>query len=141
MQHELKYLIPTIEQAPVLRQHTIEIERNPERPARHATLTVRGMQATIEVPRHDKAPKQCQPVPLNVLLVEEATIPTEGKPIHWLLLTTLPIASFQQAWQCVQWYSLRWLIERFHYTLKSGCRIAVALKPCNWKHHNDCSMP
>ena len=23
----------------------------------------------------------------------------------------------------VQWYSLRWLIERFHFTLNSGCRI------------------
>jgi hypothetical protein len=62
-------------------------------------------------------------VTLNVLLVEEATPPDEGKPIRWLLLTTLPIDCFEQAWQCVQWYSLRWLIERFHYTLKSGCRI------------------
>lgn len=121
--HELDYLIPTIEQAPVLGVHTIELERNPERPARRATLTVRGMQLTIEVPRHHKHPKQCQPVSLNVLLVEEPTAPTAGKPIRWLLLTTLPIGSFEQAWQCVQWYSRRWLIERFHYTLKSGCRI------------------
>ena len=123
VQHELDYLIPTIEHAPVLGQHTIELERNPERPARRATLTVRAMQVTIEVPRHHKQPKQCQPVTLNVLLVEEATPPAEGKPIRWLLLTTLPIDSFEQAWQCVVWYSLRWLIERFHFTLKSGCRI------------------
>ena len=123
VQHELDYLIPTIEQAPVLGVHTIELDRNPQRPARPATLTVRGMQVTIEVPRHHKQPKQSQPVTLNVLLVEEATPPTQGKPIRWLLLTTLPINSFEQAWQCVQWYSLRWLIERFHFTLKSGCRI------------------
>lgn len=110
VQHELDYLIPTIEHAPVLGQHTIELERNPERPARRATLTVRAMQVTIEVPRHHKQPKQCQPVTLNVLLVEEATPPAEGKPIRWLLLTTLPIDSFEQAWQCVVWYSLRWLI-------------------------------
>jgi hypothetical protein len=81
------------------------------------------MQVTIEVPRHHKALKECQPVTLNVLLVEDATPPAEGTPIRWLLLTTLPIESFEQAWQCVQWYNLRWLIERFHYTLKSGCRI------------------
>ena len=107
VQHELGYLIPAIEQAPVLGQQTIELERNPERPARSATLTVRGLQVTIEVPRHHKQPKQCQPVTLNVLLVEEVTPPTEGKPIRWLLLTTLPIDSFERAWQCVQWYSLR----------------------------------
>jgi hypothetical protein len=123
VQHELGYLSPTVEQAPVLGQHTIELERNPERPARCATLTVRAMQVTIEVPRHHKALKECQPVTLNVLLVEDATPPAEGTPIRWLLLTTLPIESFEQAWQCVQWYNLRWLIERFHYTLKSGCRI------------------
>jgi hypothetical protein len=123
VQHELDYLIPALEQAPVLGQQTIELERNPERPARSATLTVRGLQVTIEVPRHHKQPKQCQPVTLNVLLVEEVIPPSEGKPIRWLLLTTLPIDRFEQAWQCVQWYSLRWLIERFHFTLKSGCQI------------------
>jgi len=29
--------------------------------------------------------------------------------------------------QCyVQYYSLRWLIERYHYTLKSGCRLQAS---------------
>ena len=107
VQHELNYLIPTIEQAPVLGEQT------------------------IAVPRHHKQPKSCESVTLNVLLVEEATSPTEGKPIPWLLLTTLPIDTFGQAWLCVRWYSLRGLYacggakpyERFHFTLKSGCRI------------------
>lgn len=123
VQHELGYLIPTIEQAPVLGEKTIEVQRNPQRPARQARLMVRGMQVTVEVPGSHKQPSQCQPVRLNVLLVEEPTPPTEGDPIRWLLLTTLPIDTVEQVWQCVEWYSLRWLIERFHYTLKSGCRI------------------
>ncbi|XGW00937.1 MAG: IS4 family transposase (plasmid) [Leptolyngbya sp. BL-A-14] len=123
VRHELDYLLPAIEQAPVLGQQTLTLERNPERPARSATLTVRGLQVTMEVPRHHKQPKRCQPVTLNVLLVEEANPPSQGKPIRWLLLTTLPIDNFEQAWQCVQWYSLRWFIERFHFTLKSGCRL------------------
>jgi len=102
VQHELDYLIPTIEQAPVLGQHTIELERNPERPARSATVTVRARQVTIDVPHHHKQPKQCSPMTLNVLLAEEATPPVEGKAIRWLLLTSLPIDSFEQAWQRVQ---------------------------------------
>ena len=122
VQHELGYLIPTIEQAPVLGEQTIELERNPERPARRATLTLRAMQVTMEAPRHHPTPV-CPSVTLNVVLVEEATPPTEGNPIRWLLLTTLAIDTFEQAWQCVEWYSLRWRIERFHFTLKSGCRI------------------
>lgn len=123
VQHELEYLIPTIEQAPELGQRTVELERNPQRAARCATLTLRAMQVTIAVPRHHKVPSSCSPVTLNVLLVAELTPPSDNPPIRWLLLTTLPIESREQAWQCVQWYSLRWRIERFHYTLKSGCRL------------------
>lgn len=123
VEHELDYLIPTIEQAPVLGQVTVEIERNPERPARTAVLSIKAMSVTIAVPRHHKQKSQSAPVSLNVLLVEEGVPPEVGKPIRWLLLTTLPIETFEQVWHCVQWYSLRWLIERFHYTLKSGCRM------------------
>lgn len=45
------------------------------------------------------------------------------KAIAWLLLTTLEVTSFEQASRCLRWYSYRWLIERYHYTLKSGCRL------------------
>lgn len=123
VQHELGYLLPTVEQAPVLGQQAIDVGRNPSQDARTTTLTLRAMQVTIDVPRQHKQPKQCQPVMLNALLVEECTPPAEGQPIRWLLLTTLPIDTLEQAWQCVRWYSLRWLIERFHFTLKSGCRL------------------
>ncbi len=108
VQHELGYLIPTIEQAPMLGQMSVEIQRNPERPARTAVLSVRAMAVTIEVPQDHKQAKQCQPVCLNAILLEEPTPPTEGQPIRWLLLTTLPIETFAQVWQCVRGYSLRW---------------------------------
>ncbi len=31
--------------------------------------------------------------------------------------------NFEQAVRCIRWYTYRWLIERYHYVLKSGCRI------------------
>jgi hypothetical protein len=120
VEHELGYLIPTIEQAPVLGQCSITLQRNPKRPERCAQLSVRGMQVTIELPRHHKS-AQAQQVSLNLLLVQEVNPP--DNEIYWLLLTTLPIDSFDAAWQCVVYYSWRWLIERFHFTLKSGCKI------------------
>jgi len=122
VQQEFGYLIPTMEQAPVLGEQTIEIERNPEHPARRATFSIRAMQVTIEVPRHHKSAQPCYPVTLGALLVDEVNPSSGVNPIRWLLLTTLPIDTPQQAWACVRWYSLRWRIERFHYTLKSGCR-------------------
>jgi Transposase DNA-binding/Transposase Tn5 dimerisation domain len=43
--------------------------------------------------------------------------------IHWKLLTTLEVVNVTDALQCVKWYTFRWLIERFHYVLKSGTKI------------------
>ncbi len=43
--------------------------------------------------------------------------------IHWRLLTSLEVTSVSDALQCVKWYTYRWLIERFHYVLKSGTKI------------------
>jgi hypothetical protein len=57
-----------------------------------------------------------------VWAVEEVP-PSGEKAISWLLLTTLEVACFEQASRCLRWYSYRWLIERYHYTLKSGCRL------------------
>jgi Transposase Tn5 dimerisation domain len=123
VQHELDYLIPSIEQAAVMAQMKIEIPRNPERSARTACLALRAMAVTIEVPRHQKHRSTYQPIQLNIILVEEVNSSSGVQPIRWLLLTTLAIETLAQVWQCVRWYSLRWLIERFHYTLKSGCKI------------------
>jgi hypothetical protein len=122
--HELKRLIPTVNQAPILGDMTIEIDRNPKRKARTARLTLRGQSITIKVPANHPKPHNLEPITVNVVLAEETEQPEDGsKPIRWLLLTTLPIDSFEQAWQVVRWYSYRWLIERFHFTLKSGCQI------------------
>ena len=123
VRHELGYLVPTLEQAPILGTTKIDINRNPKQPARTARLQVRAMEVTIDVPRYLQ-PKSLTPQTLNVILVEELDPSDEVKqPIRWLLATTLPIETFEQIWQAVQWYSYRWLIERFHFTLKSGCRI------------------
>ena len=38
----------------------------------------------------------------------------------WYLLTSLPIDTREQVIRVTQFYALRWQVERFHYTLKSG---------------------
>lgn len=124
VQHELDYLLPTIAQAPVLGERTIQLQRQPERPARDAQVQLRAMAVTLEVPAQHPHRKEFQPMTMNVLLVEEVNPPPTGeKPIRWLLLTTLPIDTAEQAWPCVTWYTYRWWIERFHYVLKQGCQI------------------
>ena len=47
-------------------------------------------------------------------------------PIHWKLLTDLPVADLPAAIEKLQWYAQRWKIETFHKVLKSGCRVEEA---------------
>ena len=43
--------------------------------------------------------------------------------MEWLLVTTLPIDTPEQVRTIVEYYCVRWNIEVFFRTLKSGCRI------------------
>ena len=47
-------------------------------------------------------------------------------PIHWRLITDLPITGVDEAIEKIGWYALRWKIELFHKILKSGCRAEEA---------------
>lgn len=125
VKHELGRLFPTLAQSPVVGEITVHVRRTPQRPARTAQVKIRATRVTIEVPDYlaKQKPELCA-VELNALLVEECTPPADGgKPICWKLLTSLPIDCFELAARAVRWYSYRWLIERFHFTLKSGCKI------------------
>jgi hypothetical protein len=62
-------------------------------------------------------------VPIGVILAKEEGAAPGVAPIEWLLLTTLPVDSLEQASRMLEWYSQRWGIEVFHRTLKSGCNI------------------
>lgn len=44
----------------------------------------------------------------------------DGKPLEWLLYTTYPVNTFEDAARVVQMYALRWRIERHHFTTKTG---------------------
>ena len=53
------------------------------------------------------------------------------------MLTSLPVASFEQAATVVAWYAVRWCIEVYFHVLKSGCQIKrlhleteERLRPC-----------
>lgn len=121
--HTAQYLHQAINQIPASGTIEVEVKRNSERPARKAKLTIRKTCITVQVPLHHIARKQLKPVELQVILASEENPPTGVKPISWLLLTTMQIDDFDSAVQCVKWYTYRWLIERYHYVLKSGCGI------------------
>jgi hypothetical protein len=60
---------------------------------------------------------------LTVVLAQENKPPKGVPAVRWLLLSTLPVRRFADAVRLVRWYARRWLIERYNYVLKSGCRL------------------
>jgi len=104
-------------------QLTLEVRRHPEREARLATLTLRATTLELQPPATHPEQQRLQPTRLQVILAEEENPPSGVKPVSWLLLTTLTVTCFEDVVQCLRWYSSRWLIERYHYVLKSGCRL------------------
>jgi hypothetical protein len=96
-------------------------KRQMDRPARTAEVEVRSSQVTLRPPfRPDRT---LEPVTVNVVLVEEASPPAGQVPIQWMLITTLPIDTDEQVRLVVDYYCIRWGIEVYFKTLKSGCRI------------------
>jgi hypothetical protein len=63
----------------------------------------------------------CRRLTCGRFICEENT--DDPEPIEWMLLTTVPVHTFDDAVERAEWYAARWGIEVFHRTLKSGCRI------------------
>lgn len=92
-------------------------EGKPARAARDTSIVIRYGLVSI----HE--PKASGIVDMYAVQVTEVDPPAGVEPIEWLLLTTDPITSVEDAWQRVKWYRCRWRIEEFFQVLKSGCRI------------------
>ncbi len=120
---QIERLHQVIEQTPACGQLSLELRRHPEREARCATLTLRTTNLELQPPQQHPQPEHLEPVSLQVILAVEENPPPGVKPVSWLLLTTLPVICFEDVVQVLRWYSYRWLIERYHYVLKSGCRL------------------
>jgi hypothetical protein len=110
-----------VAQWPVQQRYTLSLHRRPDREARDAQVELRWGSLTL------KAPPRARPhhptLTVQVVDVLEPNPPPGEEAVHWLLLTSLPVSTLAQAQQIVTWYTYRWLIERFHYVLKSGCKL------------------
>jgi hypothetical protein len=61
------------------------------------------------------------PQAVHLVCAHELDPPPGEKPIQWILITTLAVTTPEEACQMVRYYAQRWVIERWRFTLKSGC--------------------
>lgn len=96
--------------------------RSCSREGRTATLEIR--KATIELRRPVHGAKHLPAsLKLNLVLCEETNPPEGVEAISWMLVTTLSIESDEDVQRIILAYCIRWQIEVYFRTLKSGCRI------------------
>jgi hypothetical protein len=112
-----------VAEQPCVASITLEIPDPAGKKQRPVKAEVRYQQVKILRPINSE--NQYESVTLNAIEIKE----TQGKRIreediiHWKLLTTLEVKSISDVLKYIKWYTYRWLIERFHYVLKSGTKI------------------
>jgi len=114
-------LFEAVAQKSAQQTFTLSLRRRPDREAREANVELRFAPITIKRPK--RAATTSSTLTMWVVDVSEPHPPTGEKPVHWLLLTSIPVETIAEAQQITDWYTYRWLIERFHYVLKSGCKM------------------
>jgi hypothetical protein len=115
-----KKLREKVEAQPVAGYREIAVPPRPGRRARTAQLSVRWCEVWLRPPQGKSALGKIR---LWAVQAREQRAPAGVEPVEWLLLTTMEVGGFDQACEKLDWYVQRWMIEVFHRTLKSGCRI------------------
>lgn len=123
IEHEKGYVWEALQASPVRADWTVVVHRSKKQVPRTAQVTVRWETLRL-LPPHKGKGTGSQGVEVGAILVEEASPPGDvEEPLCWLLFTTIPVESMDAVQRCVRYYTYRWLIERYHYVLKSGCRV------------------
>jgi len=119
-----QYMYDKVAQCPLAFEYELSLPASNSRKARNAKLEVRYTTVTIHAGYRPKNQKQLEPVTLNLINVSEVD-PPEGvaKPLRWNLLTSMSLNDHQAVADMIRYYTIRWIIERFHYVLKQGFKV------------------
>jgi hypothetical protein len=105
---------------PLAGRREITLPRAPGRPVRTAQVELRFSPVTIQAPAVG-CKKGWPALRIHAVWVREIDPPEGIEALNWMLLSDLPVATAAEAWERLQWYQRRWLIEEWHRALKTGC--------------------
>jgi hypothetical protein len=87
----------------------------------------------LQVPHVKYGEHGREPLAAWVIHVREIDPPAGQEPLEWILLSNVPTATRQQAWERVNWYECRPIIEEYHKAQKTGCGMERP-QPVGWAY-------
>ena len=113
-------LRPFLRRAPIVGSYDLDVPARPKRTARQAKMVMRSAHVVLSL-RDAATRRKIGVLALQAVWVsEEGTTPAGEAPLDWLLLTSLPVDSYEQGRDVVQGYAMRWRIEEVHRAWKAG---------------------
>lgn len=104
-------------------RRTITLSDRPQRPARKATVAVAFAAVRVYPPDLPRGKHRNGSLPLWGLRAWEPDPPAGAEAVEWFLLSAVAVTDQKQAWERVDWYTCRWVVEEFHKAQKTGCGI------------------
>jgi hypothetical protein len=104
-------------------ERSLEIQAKAGQPARTARLAIAWTEVALLPPRQPRGDERGVPLRAWVVRVTEIDPPAGVEPLEWILLTNAPVRCGADAWQRVDWYRVRWVLEEYHKGQKTGCGI------------------
>lgn len=117
------HLLTTARALPPQATRPQDLPARPGQSARTATVALAWTALTLQPPTGLRA-ATAQSV--WVLRVWEPDPPADVAPLEWVLVTSVPTTSLADAWERVDWYQCRWLVEDYHQALKTGCQLETS---------------
>lgn len=121
-EEEMRYSLDRARSWPSQASRPFEVPARHGHQGRQTHLQLAFGQMTLLPPRRDPRESR-EPLTVWVIRVWEEQAPDGEEPLEWVLLTSVPTTTREAAWERVEWYGCRWLVEDYHQCLKSGCRI------------------
>ena len=98
------HLWPHLAAAAVAGELDIDVPRQKGKPARRAVLAVRYRRVSLKPPRDRYKEKDLEPVTVWAVYAHEDQPPPGQEAVSWMLLTTTPVATFDEATEKIHWY-------------------------------------
>ncbi len=90
---------------------------------RSAQVQVAYAAVRLRVPRSRRGHYQARLLDVWAVRVWEPAAPPGVEPVEWFLVTNVAVACVADAWERVDWYLCRWVVEEYHKAQKTGCQI------------------